>query len=240
MLSLKEEVFQTLKREFYNKDNFVDLKDDIELQGKSGLVSDLSKKVAELENALSEMKRDIFDHWFDKFEESSVDKEVKKALRCELDDRKGWFLKNKTDVSTYRSKLNLISQRISELKSKYRNPTFEQTKKFTKAECEKAIGEGIIKFDNVNISPEWGSYASVEKEVEKSGGNIEKAKKQKQPALAWKLLVSKNRTLFNDPEFVRKIKQGLIDFFDMQLNYTNIDKVCAERFNAMKEVVSKL
>ena len=121
----------------------------------------------------------------------------------------------------------------------YNNPTFEQTKKFTKAECEKAIQDGVIKVDNISVL-EWGPYSTVMKKVKELNGNLSRAENQAGAALAWKFLVRDNRTLFNDPEFVRGIKDSLIRFCDIQLSNRNIDKVCADRFNAMKEVISKL
>jgi len=237
--SLKEEVSQTLKREFYNDDHFMNLKDGTELQGKDGLVSDLSKKVAELEGTFSKIKEDIFDPWLDKVRESSINEDVKKVLLGKLDERKDWFGRSQGQVSEYREMLKLISQRISESGINYSNPTFEQAKEFTQVEREKAIRAGVIKVATLNTS-DWNGYTSCMEKVKSKKGDLKKAEAQKNSSLAWKFLIIKNRSLFSDPAFVRTVKSELIGLFDAQIQDSRIADNYRDQFKVMKEIVSKL
>lgn len=171
---LMREVSEKLKENFYNEDN--SLKDGSELQGKESLVSDLSEKVAKLENALSEMKKDVFGPWFDKVEESSVNEGVKKVLRSKLGERETWLGRNQGEVSEYRAMLRLISQRISESSISYKNPTFEQAKKFTKEECEEAIKSGVIRSEPLKLEDK-DTYFLFINAVESKGGNVIKSER---------------------------------------------------------------
>lgn len=194
--------------------------------------------VREKQHSLSlKHAKQLVEFWKSERDGRKIEDDLSTLLKGELNRRISSINDLDERIKGYQNALKLLwENRIS-----YNNPTLEQAREFSREQAEKAIRLGAITMqiehhDCVN----WNICYALEKAVSDNGGQLKKQYRrfysENQYASAFNSLISSNRELFNNPEFMRK--REVADLFKRLR--PRVRKEHGDKYEAVFEIISKL